>query len=357
MQLAEIGWTASLGVALSDLDEPGLTPKRVVEEHKGRFRILGAEGESSAVVAGRLIHEAIRGIDFPVVGDWVAVEGATGGDLSRIRCVLPRRTALVRRAPDHSPSEEQILAANLDTVLLVTSLNREFNPRRLERYLALVWASGAQPVVVLNKSDLCHDVESFRTRAEAVAIGVPLVVTSGVTGDGLDGLEGHLGPGRTAALIGSSGVGKSTLVNRLLGREALVTRPIREDDARGRHTTSHRQLILLPRGGMLIDTPGLREVGLWDGESGVDSTFAEIEDLAAGCRFRDCRHGGEPGCAIQQAIDDGTLDPGRASSYRKLGRELAHQAIRQDETLRIEAKRRRKQLSRAIRRRRKLDGR
>jgi ribosome biogenesis GTPase len=244
-----------------------------------------------------------------------------------IHHLLPRRSAFVRKAIGGGA---QVVAANVDVAFLVASLNADLNPRRIERYLATAWESGASPVVVLTKADLCDDCEAHKASIEAVALGVPVHVVSAVTGQGLADLSASFAPGQTAALLGSSGVGKSSLVNALAGSSLMVTQAIREEDARGRHTTTHRELVLLPGGRLMLDTPGMRELGLWDAEAGVATTFADVEALVAECRFRNCAHGAEPGCAVRAALVDGSLDEGRWRSYAKLQREAARFARRDD---------------------------
>jgi ribosome biogenesis GTPase len=275
-----------------------------------------------------LRHEAREG-ELPVVGDWVAALLRPEEASATIVACLPRRTSLVRKRAGRA-SAPQVLAANLDTVLLRSSLNDDLNPRRIERTLALIWESGAQPVVLLSKLDVCSDPERSIGEIEQVAIGVPVHAISTHSGAGLSVLERFLQPGRTLALIGSSGVGKSTLANALLGEQLLATSEVRESDQRGKHTTTARELFVLPSGAMLIDTPGMRELGLWDAADGFSATFDDIEDLARRCRFGDCTHEREPGCAINRALAQGELDPARLASYRKLLRELAHEARRRD---------------------------
>jgi ribosome biogenesis GTPase len=269
-----------------------------------------------------------------------------------IHAVLPRRSALVRKAAGRETAA-QVLATNLDSVMLITSCTEEFNPRRIERTLALMWDSGAQPVLLVNKTDLGQGGGTYREAAEAAAIGVPVLMISALTGAGLDALEPYVATGRTTALIGSSGVGKSTLTNRLAGRDLQAVRAIREDDARGRHTTSHRQMIRLPAGGLLIDTPGMREVGLWDNSEGIEDAFPEVDALAVRCRFRDCRHESEPGCAVKSALESGEIEEGRYESYLKLRREMAYMARRQDHRLRADEKRRWKQIAQMMRERKR----
>ncbi len=295
-------------------------PARVIAQHRGRWIVASELGEQRATTTGRFRFATEAPGDLPAVGDWVACPDHPGPD-TLIEGVLPRRTAFRRRAAG-ARAEAQVVASNVDVLLVAASLNRDLNERRLERYLAMARESGATPVVLLTKSDLAGDATPFVDRLEA-ALRVAVVSVSSRTGEGIAGLETWLTPGRTVALVGSSGVGKSTLLNRLAGTELAVTREIRDDDARGRHTTSHRQLFRLASGVLLLDTPGLRELGLWDADEGLADTFAEIGDLAARCRFRDCAHEREPGCAVRAAIADGSLDERRLHSFRRLGSELA----------------------------------
>jgi ribosome biogenesis GTPase len=262
--------------------------------------------------------------------------------------VLPRRSAIVRRAPGDRGLDAQVIAANVDVAFLVTSLNAEFNLRRLERYVAVAWESGAMPVVLLTKADLAADPEGTRVAAEAVARGVPVIVVSAVTGAGLDEVRAHIRPTRTVVFIGSSGVGKSTLVNAIAGAPLLSTSGIREDDARGRHTTSRRQLVPLVSG-LLIDTPGMRELGLHDGD-GLSTTFEDVERAAAACRFRDCGHDGEPGCAVRTALETGALDPTRLEAYRKLGREARRAELATDAVARRAERKRWTAMTRGVQR-------
>jgi ribosome biogenesis GTPase len=287
---------------------------------------------------------------MPAVGDWVAVCDAPGGRAA-IEAVLPRRTRFSRKTP-WLKAEEHILVANVDTLFLVAGLDQDFNPRRMERYLTAAWDSGADPVVVLTKLDLCEDLRKL-DEAAAVAIGVPVLAVSNVTGHGLDEVRSLLRPARTFALLGSSGTGKSPLVNRLAGRTLMTTGDPRRD-GRGRHTTRHRQLLVLPDGSTLVDTPGLRELQIWEGD--VDSAFADVAELAAECRFTDCAHDTEPGCAVQEALVDGTLAPERWSSYLRLQRELSHVKLRRGSREHRELKRRWRARARETRRERRYGG-
>ncbi len=264
---------------------------------------------------------------YPAVGDWVAVEARE--DDASVHAVLPRRTSVLRHAPGVR-SVAQVVAANVDVVFVVASLNQELNLRRLERYLALAWESGAEPIVVLSKADLGDDLEASLSEVESIAVGVTIIVVSAIDGRGIDELRAHIRPGATVAFIGSSGVGKSTLLNTLAGDEVAAVREIREDDARGRHTTSRRQLHRMPDGGLVLDTPGMRELGLWDADAGLERSFADIDALAATCRFSDCAHDGEPGCAVAAAITDGDLDVSRFEGWKKLEREARHLERRVD---------------------------
>jgi ribosome biogenesis GTPase len=323
LDLAALGWTPELAENLP----PGLVPGRVVAAHRAAFDVQTADGPVRTRLPGRLVHEHVD----VAVGDWIGLgEGL-------IRDVLPRRSAIVRQAAGRT-SDAQTLAANVDIAFVVTSLGPDLEPRRIERYLVTIWESGAVPEVVLTKADRLEDPWAQVPAVEAVALGVPVHVVSAVTGLGCDELRARLQPGVTAVLLGSSGVGKSTLVNRFVGSERMAVKETRVDDDEGRHTTAHRALIELPGGGMVIDTPGIRELQLWDG-GGIDEAFADVEALAAGCRFNDCSHTTEPGCAVNAALASGELASERYGSWVKLQRELRAIAIRADARLRREEKR------------------
>jgi ribosome biogenesis GTPase len=338
--ITHYGWSPALQRDFKPFAAQGLVPARVIVQQRGLWRLAGDFGEAEARLSGRFAYAAAEG-GYPVTGDWVAAE-ATGG-AALIQAVLPRRTAFERREAGPKGGL-QVLAANVDHALIAASLNADLNLRRLERYLAMAYESGAQPLVVLTKADLCADVAEAMAQVEGVAVGAPVLAVSAATGEGLAALEALLSPGETAVLLGSSGVGKSTLVNALAGAELMATNAIREDDAHGRHTTTHRELIRLPSGALILDTPGMRELGLWDAGDGLGRVFgdvtAEVEALAEACRFRDCRHEREPGCEVQAALADGRLDEGRWRSFQKLSRELAHEARKQDPAAR-EAERKR----------------
>jgi ribosome biogenesis GTPase / thiamine phosphate phosphatase len=335
--LESLGWTEQLTSDFEPHLAAGLVPGRVAVQHRSQYEVLCEAGELRTDVAGRLLHDAPSEADLPVVGDWVAVAPRPAEGAGTIHAVLPRRTRISRKTP-WLATNEQVLAANVDTVLLTTSLNDDLNLRRLERYLATAWDSGAEPVIVLTKADLHPDPRAAAAEVESIAFGVPVLVVSVRTGEGLDEVAGIVRPGRTLVLLGSSGVGKSTLVNTLAGEELLATNEIR-DDGRGRHTTSHRQLVVLPSGGLVVDTPGLRELQLWEVGQGVDHSFEDVTELFAHCRFNDCAHDREPGCAVRAALEDGTLDPVRWESYQKLQRELEHLERRLDKRAQSEARR------------------
>jgi ribosome biogenesis GTPase / thiamine phosphate phosphatase len=332
--LEALGWSDFFAEAFAPYEQEGLLPGRVAVQERGAVVLFTAAGTFPAT-------------GYAVAGDWVAFEPLPGEERGLVRAVLPRRTRFARKEA-WLRSEEQVVAANADVVFLVSSLDRDFSPRRIERYLTAAWDSGADPVVVLTKVDVASDPVAAVAEAEAVAFGVPVHAVSAVTGTGLDTLAPYLAPGRTAALLGSSGVGKSTLVNRLLGREELETGDLRRD-GRGRHTTTHRELVRLPGGALLLDTPGMRELSLWTDESSLDETFADIAALAAECRFSDCAHDREPGCAVRAALASGALDEARFASYRKLQRELRALAIRRDARLVSEARKERRRFARSRR--------
>ena len=304
---------------------PGI-PARITAVHKERYEIVCCHGMTHARLKTREYYGSTQ--EFPTVGDFVMVDYVENGD-SRILATLPRRTLFSRREPGPVP-RNQAVAANFDYVFLLQSLNLDFNPRRLERYLTLAWQSGAVPVILLTKADLAEDYREYLTRAERVAAGVDIHVVSAHTGQGLDRLRSYLLPGKTAVFLGSSGVGKSSLVNALAGETRMAVSAIREDDSKGRHTTTHRQLIRLKSGVMIIDTPGMRELGMWDVSEGLGDAFTDVEGYLGKCRFSDCRHETEPGCAIKAAIAAGELDLDRWESYRK----LKDEAVDRDEMLR-----------------------
>jgi ribosome biogenesis GTPase len=345
MSLQSLGWDSRLEQAFASFRDPGLAPGRVAREDRDRYLVLDGAAPRPAELAGRLRHEARSRAELPAVGDWVALRAEEG--LGRILAVLPRATAFLRKLAGETTAE-QVVAANMDTVFLVAGLDGDFNLRRIERYLAAAWESGATPVVVLNKCDLDRDPDSRVGEVEASAIGVPVVAISAREGRGLEALDRWLSPGRTVALLGSSGAGKSTLVNALVGDQRQATRSVREGDSRGRHTTTRRELVALPGGAWLIDTPGMRELQLWGDEDGIDDAFPDIAALAAGCRFRDCGHAGEPGCAVRAAVDRGALDRSRVESWRKLQRELQWLAARQDARAQAERQARWKAISKSM---------
>jgi ribosome biogenesis GTPase len=335
--LERYGWNEKLQQQFTNCAEPDLVPARVIIQQRGLYVVVCEEGELTASLAGRFMQNAADG-DFPVAGDWVAIAARVGEGQATIRQLLPRSGVFRRRAAGPGAPRAQVVAANVDVAFLLASLNADLSARRMERYLASAWEGNADPVIVLTKSDICEDVDALKAEIEAVAFGVPVYAICALTGEGLDALAKHLAPGRTAVLLGSSGVGKSTLVNALAGKALMYTRAVVGGDSLGRHTTTHRELVVLPSGALILDTPGMREMGLWDADSGVSSTFADIETLARSCRFNDCGHGSEPGCAVQAALADGSLDRARWNSYGKLLRELAFEKRKVDPNARAEAR-------------------
>jgi ribosome biogenesis GTPase len=344
--LEALGWDAAWASELEQIEEDNLIPARVAAQHRGSYVVWSDDGELRARAAGRLFYAHEIGAPLPAVGDWVALERGDG-EQATITSILARRTAFVRKHAGDD-STEQVLAANVDAAFLLAGLDDDFSLRRLERYIAIAWESGAEPIVVLTKTDLCADVPAAVLAVETVAIAVPVYPVSNITGEGVDELGACLRPGRTVVLLGSSGVGKSTLLNRLAGTELMRTAEVAADGT-GRHTTTHRELVRLPSGALVIDTPGLRELQFWEGD--LSAAFEDIEALAPECRFRDCAHQREPGCAVLAAVDDGRLELDRLRSWRKLQRELESIAARTDARLRIARKRRWKQIAQAGRQR------
>ena len=347
MSLQAYGWTDLFESSFQELDGNGLEPARVLSENREIYRLYTTQGPRDATLSGRLRHQARALRDLPVVGDWVAIDGREhSGSPTRIQVVLPRRTQLSRKAAGN-PTREQPVAANLDCALLIMGLDGDFNPRRMERLVTTVWESGAKPVVILNKQDLCDQAGQRQQDIEALVPGVPVHLASFVDGSGVSALYALIHPGETLVLLGSSGAGKTTLLNRLCREHRFATRAVRTGDDHGRHTTTQRRLVLLPGGGLVMDNPGIREVGLWSATEGLDTTFADIADLALHCRFRDCTHAQEPGCAVLGAVEQKALAAARLGSYRSLQQELRYLSLRQDAGARYEDRRRVAALHRA----------
>jgi ribosome biogenesis GTPase len=349
MDLHLLGWNARWRDLFEPYAQDNLTPGRIVAEHRGAYRLETGAGERAGALGGRFRHRAERRLDLPAVGDFVALRLPAGDGPAIVDALLPRQTALVRRAAGDRP-DDQVIAANIDIVFVMMALDHDFNLRRVERYLAAVWESGASPVVLLNKADLCDDAGGKVDEVQRAAIGVDVHAVSALTSDDLDPLQRYVRPGVTIGFVGSSGVGKSTLLNRLLGHDVQATADVRSHDSRGRHTTTHRELFVLPQGGLAIDTPGMREFQLSNADAGVDLVFADIDALAAGCRFADCAHQQEPGCAVQAAIERGELEAVRLGAYEKLVKELRYEESRDDPSVALERKRQGRIASKAIKR-------
>jgi ribosome biogenesis GTPase len=341
MTISEYGWETYLSAVSKaekeNIEDGGLAPGRVITESAQLFRVFTDSGESWAVLTGSLLNSLAERGDYPTVGDWLLVDTDAGHQHWIVRKVLPRYSALIRKAAGIT-TEAQVLASNVDYIFIVNGLDggRNFNQRGVERYLTAAWESGAQPVVILNKADLCEDVESAILQAEAVAPGVPVLAVSALSGEGFKRLAELAAPGYTIVLTGRSGVGKSSIINQLAGDEIMYTGAQRENDLRGRHTTTHRELVRLSSGALLIDTPGLRELQLWADSDSIRSAFSDVDEYAKECRFSDCSHTREPGCAVMQAVAAGEIEQSRFESYLELRKELEFLRSRQDEKARKE---------------------
>jgi ribosome biogenesis GTPase len=348
MNLELLGWNSFFSKSYKSHSQEGCTVGRVALEHKNTYILYTEQGELSAEVSGKLRYQATERQDFPAVGDWVVISVREAQKTARIHAVLSRKSKFSRKTVG-TKTEEQIIATNVDTVFLISGLDRDFNLRRIERYLILVWESGANPVIILNKADLCEDVEQRREAVEEIALGVPIIVLSAVNNQGLDALIPYLNQGQTVALLGSSGVGKSTITNQLAGKAIQSVQAVRQGDDRGKHTTTHRELIILPSSGLLMDTPGMREIQIWTGDEGLEETFADIKSLAMQCRFHDCRHEQEPGCAVQEALADGSLDYQRFLNHQKLQKELNYLTRKQDQRAALVEKEKWKKIHKSLR--------
>ena len=334
MSLVALGWNNILQEAYDNISETNLIPARVFSVDRSMYQLMTEDGELSGTITGNFRHRVQESGDFPAVGDWVLIAVNSNEGTASIHALLPRHSKFSRKVTG-TIIQEQVIAANIDTVFIVSGLDDDFNLRRIERYLSLTWNSGAQPVIILNKADQISDEEKLASiikETEAVALGVPVYAISATTAFGTIDLAPYFSTGKTVAFLGSSGVGKSTLLNLILGRTEQKTAAIREDDSKGRHTTTRRQLFMLPSGGMIIDTPGMRELQLWMSESDFAGSFSDIEEFAVNCRFNDCTHNNEPGCAVKAAIELGALLPERLTSYCKMLRELKYLDQRQQET-------------------------
>jgi len=363
MNINELGWNSFFEKHFGEIEESEFIPARIACQHKGRYDIHCSHGSMTAEISGKLQHESVLIADYPAVGDWVVVSARPHEDKAIIHKILPRKSSFSRKAilaggrkGVGGETEEQILAANIDTVFLVSGLDRDFNIRRIERYVTIAWDSGANPVVILNKADVYRNFEERVEEVETIAAGVPIHPVSATEKTGLDALQQYLTPGNTVVFLGSSGVGKSTIINSLLGDNLLKVGGLRVHDQRGRHTTTHREMIILPSGGIVIDTPGMRELPLWSDDEGLSRTFSDVEEIAEQCRFRDCRHQGEPGCAIEQALEDGTLDQGRFDSYGRLQKELKYLSVRKDQKARLVETAKWKKIAKSIRQLNKMRG-
>jgi len=347
MNIVELGWNNYFKKHYLMLKNKGFVPARIAKEHKGIYQIISEEGEFPAQISGKFRYKAESYGEFPTVGDWVLVRLNERERKGIIYEVLPRKSKFARPAPLAGKTEEQVLAANIDFTFLVNGLVGDFNLRRIERYIAVSLESGSEPVIVLNKSDICDDVESKLEQVKEIAGEVPILLMSALRGDGLDNIRTKIEPGKTAVFLGSSGVGKTTIINGLIGSDNHKTGSVREFDGRGKHTTTHRELILLPSGGIVIDTPGLREISIWGDKDAYKSLFSDIEELAKRCKFRNCRHRNEPGCAVIEALKSDELDERRLRNFIRLQGEMINlQKRREEKTLQKDKRAKQKQISR-----------
>ncbi|MCB2230409.1 ribosome small subunit-dependent GTPase A [bacterium] len=340
MDLHTLGWHPHFDEAYASLKTDSSLPARVARQDKHRYLLLTTEGELAGQTTGRMRHESEIEEDLPVVGDWVVIEPRRSEQAATILSILPRRSSFRRSVitTRKGRARPQVLASNIDTAFLVSGLDGNFNPRRIERFVLLAYESGAVPVIVLNKCDLCDDIDTAIAEIEAVAIGVDIHAVSAAEGDGIENLRPYCATGQTVAFLGSSGVGKSTLINALLGEDRLKTTEVRLVDSKGRHTTTAREMIVMPDGGILIDTPGMRGLLVWSDGSGLEPTFGEIEALAVQCKFSDCQHETEPGCAVRAALKSGELDEKRFENWRKLQKEIRYLERRQNVSAALEEK-------------------
>ncbi|MFH2036334.1 MAG: ribosome small subunit-dependent GTPase A [Candidatus Zixiibacteriota bacterium] len=337
MNLNNLGWNEFFQHNFDKLGDANLIPARVAREHKEIYHVFSELGEMAAQVSGRYRFNCYSRADFPSVGDWVTIVPVVGESKAIIQNLLPRKTQFSRKAVlSPGETEEQILSANIDIVFIVTGLDGNFKIRRLERYVSIAYDSGAKPVIILNKADLVDDFEQYIEKVKEIAIDLPIHPVSARQKTGLENLTTHLETGKTAVFLGSSGVGKSTIINGLIGTELLKTTDVRIDDSRGRHTTTHREMILLDSGGIVIDTPGMREIQAWDNQDGLSKTFSDIEELVGHCKFTDCQHNSEPGCAVKAAIEIGELDAHRFNNYLKLQKEMKYLEARKDQRARLD---------------------
>ncbi len=344
MNLFKYGYNSFFEALFREYSGNGYIPCRVAVQNKSNYVVYSEHGELSAEVSGKFMFDADAIESYPAVGDWVVLRPLLDEQKGIIDAVLPRRTSFSRKEAG-GKTEKQVLASNIDTVLIMTSLNHDFNLRRIERYVVLANENDIKPVIVLSKSDLCEDVQNKVSEVNHAAKNIPVHAISSITKQGIDGLQRYFNEGITVAVLGSSGVGKSTLINVLLGKEVQKTLDISQYKDKGHHATTRRELILLPSGGLIMDTPGLRELQLWEGEGGLETLFDDIEELASQCKFTDCKHSTEPGCAIKKALKNGELDRGRYQSYLKMHREIKYVEGRRNHLANIEEKKRWKNIS------------